>query len=130
LELINEVLDLAKIEVGKHDLLLESVYGGDAIRECMPLTEQLADIFNIQVELTETDDFKKMVYADYTSVKQVLLNLLTNVIKYNRQDGIVTVGCEQVESGNMRIYVSDTGLGIARVNTMKFSSPSISIWSK
>ncbi|HEY5763991.1 MAG TPA: ATP-binding protein [Rhodocyclaceae bacterium] len=109
LGLINQVLDLARIESGKLSLSIEPVPLAPLVDECLPLIQSLADehgIGRITVELGEL-----RVNADHFRVKQVVLNLLTNAIKYNRAGGTVSVTA--MHKGSMvRITVEDTGSGI------------------
>ena len=120
LELINEVLDLAKIEAGRIDLSIEDVILSDVITESLQLILPLADKRGISINLyqgkTEVNinhlsDFRNIVRADYTRLKQVIINFLSNAVKYNSEDGKITIQCS--ESGeNIRISISDTGAGL------------------
>lgn len=113
LDLINEVLDLARVEAGQIDLSLESVPVTTAVKDVLRLVRPLADKRRIQCRLTGTA--KLGVLADRTRLKQVLLNLVSNAIKYNREGGEVTVDVQRIqENGNarVRLSVTDTGPGI------------------
>lgn len=111
LELINEVLDLAKIESGNIDLSLEPVVLADVVEECFSLMNPLAVKQNISISHC---DFKgAVVRADRIRLKQSLLNLISNAIKYNKESGSVTVDLKRVENNKIRILVTDTGLGVA-----------------
>jgi PAS domain S-box-containing protein len=110
LELINEVLDLARIESGRLVLSLESLETGELCRECLNLLTPLADRRGISVVISGATGFR--IRADHLRLRQVLLNLISNGIKYNREGGSVEVGCT-VRPGNLlRIWVRDTGTGI------------------
>lgn len=109
--LINDVLDLAKIESGKTTLSVEPVQIDLIMEETHNLIVTLADKNNINIiTRTEvcTDQF---VIADRTRLKQVLLNLLSNAIKYNRENGEVRFNCE-AQNNIIRINVFDNGYGI------------------
>ena len=110
LTLINEVLDLAKVESGKIELSLEPVALLEVAEECLSLVSSLAETRNI----TLRDDLGAglTVKADRTRLKQVLLNLLSNAIKYNRKGGRVTLNASSQSSDRLRIEVTDTGQGI------------------
>ncbi|MDH3326230.1 MAG: EAL domain-containing protein [Gammaproteobacteria bacterium] len=112
LELINEVLDLAKIETGNIELSLEQVPITKLLGECNTLSQPFAKQNNIQLQITPyiTDTF---VFADYMRLKQVILNLISNAIKYNSINGSVSVTCTQPNSEKFRINISDTGQGIS-----------------
>jgi len=112
LKLINEVLDLAKIEAGKVELSLEEVDAGDACKKCLNLVRGIADERNIKVAVTNPANRVSRVWADATSLNQVLLNLLSNAIKYNRRDGTVKVELANTADGMVRFSVIDTGHGV------------------
>ncbi len=110
LELINEVLDLAKIESGRVDLLLEPVSLATVIADCRQLIQPLAVARNIEIHLDIPPG--KAVRADRVRLKQVLLNLLSNAVKYNREYGGIRLDATASPAGRMRITVIDTGMGI------------------
>ncbi|HLF89301.1 MAG TPA: PAS domain S-box protein, partial [Anaerolineales bacterium] len=111
LGLINEVLDITRIEVGKLSLSPEAVRVKDVVEETIELVEVQASRRNIQVETSSL--FSGYVKADRQRLKQVLLNLLTNAIKYNREEGKVFVDCVTVPGERLQIRVRDTGPGIS-----------------
>ncbi|GAA0580078.1 ATP-binding protein [Caenispirillum bisanense] len=111
LELINEVLDLARIEAGKMSLSIEDISPADVVEECLSLTETLAARRGITV-VREAPAQLPAVRADYTRLKQVLLNLLSNAVKYNRDGGRLTLAIGPGAPATMRFSVSDTGRGI------------------
>lgn len=112
LSLINEVLDLARIDAGKFDLHLENISLRHLTDECLTLSQPLAFANDIALlsECAESNDF--YVSADHQRLKQVLLNLISNAIKYNRAGGSVTVSCSKVDQNRIRVTVTDSGLGI------------------
>ncbi|MDD5578963.1 MAG: PAS domain S-box protein [Methylobacter sp.] len=112
LELINQILDLAVIESGKVSLSQEPLSLIEVIDECQTMIEAEAKKRGIQVIFHE---FDCAVYAlaDRTRVKQVLINLLTNAIKYNREQGRVEVECSMVAPERIRICITDTGEGLS-----------------
>ncbi len=112
LELINEVLDLSMIESGKVVLSSEPVALSDLLLECRAMIEQQAQLRGIILKFPSVDR-AHFVSADRTRLKQVLLNLLLNAIKYNRPNGSVTIEFESITSNTVRIGVRDTGLGMA-----------------
>ena len=115
LELINEVLDLAKIESGKLELSIDSVNVGDVMQAAQNLIAPMAE--KREIKLTFADDCSDncFVSADFTRTKQVLLNLLSNAVKYNCLGGTIQVDCQAVDKARLRISVSDTGNGIPEV---------------
>jgi len=112
LELINEVLDLAKIEAGKISLSIENVALSNVTQECFSLAEPLAEDRGITLRGCNQADAATMVRADYTRLKQVLMNLLSNAVKYNKDKGCVSFACERTINGRVRLSVEDTGPGI------------------
>ncbi|SDL00104.1 PAS fold-containing protein [Franzmannia pantelleriensis] len=111
LSLINEVLDLAKIEAGHLHLSLEDILLDDVIRDATETLDASATAVGIHLDKTVPDSMLA-VHADYTRVKQVLLNLLSNAIKYNHPGGRVHVHTESYGE-YVRVVVSDTGIGVA-----------------
>jgi signal transduction histidine kinase/ActR/RegA family two-component response regulator len=112
LELINEVLDLALIESGKVTLSREPVSLAEVMLECRAMIEAQAQKRGIAMSFPRFDA-PYIVKADRTRVKQVLINLLFNAIKYNRPGGAVVVECTPVKPHALRISVRDTGAGLA-----------------
>ena len=110
LELINEVLNLAKIEAGHVNLSIESVEVCPILKECLSLVGPQAAKRNIQISQTGPEG--SVVVADRTRLKQSLLNLVSNAIKYNREGGGVTISLAPPAAGKLRIRVTDTGPGI------------------
>jgi signal transduction histidine kinase/HAMP domain-containing protein/ActR/RegA family two-component response regulator len=110
LELINEVLDLARIETGRIELSLEPVEVPLVIGECTALLQPLMSERRIELNL-DTDGIGT-VQADRLRLRQTLLNLLSNAVKYNRDGGSVRISGQSTE-GRVRVAVSDSGRGIA-----------------
>jgi PAS domain S-box-containing protein len=111
LELINEVLDLARIETGRIELSLEPVEASLLAGECTALLQPL--IHERQIELTLDIDSASSVQADRLRLRQILLNLISNAVKYNRDKGYVRINCQRVAEDRLRIAVHDNGRGIA-----------------
>lgn len=111
LELINEVLDLAKIEAGHLDLSLEPLDCGEIAQESLNLLQPLKERYQVSLQAI-LPDAQIYVLADKTRLKQVLLNLLSNAFKYNRPNGSVTLRIETVAPDKVRWIVQDTGIGI------------------
>ncbi len=113
LELINDILDLAKIESGRVDFSYESIDISAVAEECLELVADMAEKKGIEIIIDNPDSDNTFVYTDFIRIKQVLLNLLSNAIKYNRDNGKVTVRMEDSAAGMRRVSVIDTGAGIA-----------------
>lgn len=112
LTLINEVLDISRIEAGRMTLSLEPVSVSSVLGEAVDLIRPQAAGRNIQ--LVMQSPWKETIYvlADRQRMKQVLLNLLSNAVKYNREGGTLTVSCEAAPDSRCRLTVADTGGGI------------------
>lgn len=111
LELINEILDLALIESGKLSISLEPVSLAEVIRECETMIEPQAQKHGISVVFAPSAA-PCFINVDRTRVKQVLINLLANAIKYNNEGGTVTVESNLSQAKRIRISVRDTGSGL------------------
>jgi len=112
LELINEVLDIARIEAGRMQFSLEPVCVIDAVDEAIGLVRPLAMERKIQIERTDLIEPRPIVLADRQRLKQVLLNLLANAVKYNRDAGRVIVDLAPQPNERFRISMIDEGPGI------------------
>jgi len=111
LQLINDVLDLAKIESGKMALSLEPVMPYRLVEECFTMVSNLADKRNIRLLYDRQGLEDVHVVADSIRLKQSLLNLLSNAVKYNVDGGEVMVRFQH-EQNNLVIAIEDTGPGI------------------
>lgn len=114
LGLINEVLDLAKVESGEVELSLEAVDCTELLQECCKLLRPIADQNGIALMLEPFTP--AVIHADRIRLKQVLLNLMSNAIKYNRPGGGVCIRgeCREIDAaGFLRLHVTDDGPGIS-----------------
>jgi PAS domain S-box-containing protein len=113
LDLINEVLDIARIEADQQQLSIEPVRVGAVIHEAVDMVRPLATAREIWVGVIPHPAEARYVRADRQRLTQVLLNLLSNAVKYNRAAGAVRIGVEPVDGGaRLRIRVTDEGPGI------------------
>ncbi len=113
LALINEVLDLAKIEANEIQLSIGEVDSQHVIVECLNLVEPLREARSIGVINNLSDHSRVLLRTDEMRMKQVVINLLSNAIRYNKDGGTVTIDGTETGDGSFRIAVSDTGYGIA-----------------
>ena len=111
LNLINEVLDLARVESGKLSLSLEPTALGEVLSECQAMIEPQAKKCGITITFPESH-IPYFVIADRTRLKQVLINLLSNAIKYNQAGGKVVVDCSASIPERVRVSIKDTGAGL------------------
>ena len=110
LALINEVLDLARIDAGRLSLSLEPVDLHEVLDDALATVSTIAADHRVDLD-AESPTGAWMVHADRTRLRQVLINLLSNAIKYNRPGGRVAVSCE-LSDATLRCHVRDTGTGI------------------
>jgi PAS domain S-box-containing protein len=113
LSLINEILDLARIEARRLTLCLEPVDLVGAIQETLEFVSPLARERNITVVRYPSAESSVFVHADPQRLRQVLLNLLSNAVKYNTDNGRIEIRHQEARAGVQRVSITDTGLGIS-----------------
>ncbi|MCK4869094.1 MAG: PAS-domain containing protein, partial [Alphaproteobacteria bacterium] len=112
LDLINTLLDLARIESGEEGLREEALGVGEKIRTALVFLREAAARKNIAIELFLSDGLPKL-HADRRKMKQILVNLLANGIKYNRTGGRIVISVRASEAEGFIFEIADTGPGIA-----------------
>jgi PAS domain S-box-containing protein len=111
LNLINDVLELSKIESGNIQLSTEHIPIKHIFDACLPMLETMAKKYDVEITLPEQND--TVVVADLTKLKQVFINLVTNAIKYNKAGGQVIITTRLVpQNGCLKMTITDTGHGI------------------
>lgn len=123
LGLINEILDIAGLESGRLTPEIEVVSVGQAIAEMCALVSPLAANRQVDIVTVNAESWRHFVMADERRIKQILINLLSNGIKYNYVGGKVTITCEETEADRIRISVADTGAGIAPDDLARIFTP-------
>jgi CheY-like chemotaxis protein len=124
LSLINEVLDIARVESGGMTLSIESTQIVDLVKETLALVTPLARQRDISLNIQPPASVEALVVkADQNRLRQVLLNVLSNAIKYNRAGGRVDVSFELGDDGRVRTAVADTGVGIPLHEMAKLFEP-------
>jgi two-component system cell cycle sensor histidine kinase PleC len=111
LDLINDVLELSRIEAGRYELAENNVDLGAVSRSCLAMIRSVANKSEVRVECA-IPIRTAVVRGDQRSIKQVMLNLLTNAVKFTRAGGNVSVGIERGTDGTIALVVADTGIGI------------------
>jgi two-component system cell cycle sensor histidine kinase PleC len=124
LALINDILDMSKIEAGKMNLCFEPLALGEVAEDALRLVRNRAEAAGLALRL----DFNDLpeVEADYRAIKQVLLNLLSNAIKFTPRGGVITVRAEPRDDPlgqRVRISVQDTGIGIPPEDLARLARP-------
>jgi signal transduction histidine kinase len=114
LTLINELLDLSRIESGEIKISLEDVNVKSLIDELIVMVQPMTNEKSIEVENRLSANPEYFVRADIVRLRQILLNLMSNAIKYNRINGSITFECEKTSDRRICIHVKDTGIGIPK----------------
>ncbi len=123
LDLINEVLEISRIDAGHMSLSPEPISVAEMLGECLDLMKPLAADKSIRLRAAKALRGTIYVQADRQRFKQIILNLLSNAVKYNRMGGRVWLSCEERAPGRVRIAVNDTGAGIAPEKLAKLFNP-------
>jgi two-component system cell cycle sensor histidine kinase PleC len=126
LALINDILDMSKIEAGKMSLHPEPLAMVDVVEDALRLIRARADAAGLTLLVDAAPD-APLVEADYRAVKQVLLNLLSNALKFTPRGGRITIAMDRLPAGDaqerMKIAVTDTGIGIAESDLARLARP-------
>jgi signal transduction histidine kinase/ActR/RegA family two-component response regulator len=122
LELINEILDLALVESGRLALSIEPVSVTEVMLECRTMIEPLTQSHNVHMHIAELGR-PGFVFADRTRLKQVMINLLMNALKYNRPGGSLSVDFTASQAQSLRINVRDTGVGLTPAQLPQLFQP-------
>ncbi|MDP2088215.1 MAG: PAS domain S-box protein [Flavobacteriaceae bacterium] len=123
LNLINEVLDLSRIEAGKLSISIEPIQLQKVLGETLDILNYFALERSIKLELESSPNNDLFVKADHQKLKQVLLNIVNNAVKYNKEGGLVTVKVANIQNETARISITDTGNGISPDELHKLYSP-------
>lgn len=117
LELINDILDLSKIESGKMEISLEEFYIEDVVNDNRAMVTPMASEKEINISLIKDEDIP-LIRSDRNKIKQILLNLLSNAVKFTPRGGSITIDATG-KDGRVELRVTDTGIGIAKENLDK-----------
>ncbi len=122
-DLIDEVLDLSRIESGRYSISISDISLYEVIYECIALVQRLVKEHDITI--ISHIDFKSDIFltADRMRLKEVIVNLLSNAIKYNKKSGEISISCKKLNESNVRISVEDTGVGISEENQKNIFEP-------
>lgn len=112
LQLIQEVMDLAKIEAGKTEVSIKKVLINHSIEESITLVKAIAQQRDITILFQDPQE-KYRVYADLTRLRHIILNLLSNSVKYGNDNGVVNIRLSEVQDNHLRVEISDNGIGIS-----------------
>lgn len=123
LTLINEVLDLSKVESGNLTLNLQPINIVNLTEEIEGIFQSIANEYSIRLSMALDPSMQLTARADKIRLKQVLLNLVSNAVKYNRKGGSVTVACKPLNQKTLQVDVIDTGPGISVEDQDKLFEP-------
>ena len=123
LRLIDDVLDLARIEAGRVSITTESVSVQEVLDEVHRTLEPLAARYGVELKRPVTPETLPRILADRTRYAQILMNFASNAAKYNQQGGTITFRAELRDAGTVRVSVVDTGVGIPRDKQDKLFQP-------
>lgn len=123
LAIVNEVLDLSRIQEGTVSISPETVALQPLLDDAMGLMRPLAESLGVELHPPELAPGAGYVFADNQRLKQVVINLLSNAIKYNRVSGAVRVSVAQAPGDRVRVLVADTGRGLDRAAIAKLFVP-------
>ncbi len=122
LNLINDILDLSKIETGEMELNEGEIEICQAILSCRRVINERAEEATVALDF-EIDDSLPTVFADNRAIKQIIQNLLSNAVKFTGPGGVVTLRTGLTEEGDLKLSVSDTGIGIEETQLRKVLKP-------
>jgi len=126
LSLIDDILNLSQIESGNVNLSIESVNIQRIIQECLSLIQPIAEKYQVTLKNNTNDNNNNIhttVLADQTRIKQVILNLLSNACKYNKEDGEVIIHYSNTKNNRLKLTIQDTGQGISAENQLELFKP-------
>jgi signal transduction histidine kinase len=123
LQLVDEVLDISRIEAGELSISVEPVAVAPLLADAIELIQPLADGRRVTIHPAEIQAGSGYARADTQRLKQVMINLLSNAVKYNREGGEVHILVTALGSHRMRLAVTDTGHGIDRESLHKLFTP-------
>lgn len=121
LELVGELLDLSAIEAGKIKLRREKIHVTEIINDCIRTVQERIDAKSQELHFTSLDDLHE-IHADRRAVKQVLLNILSNAVKFTQDGGAIAIHAEDHDS-DIRITVTDNGPGISPNQMADITAP-------
>lgn len=123
LSMISDILDLSRIDEGHLSVSISDVSLSRVMQESISLVKHKLDFRNITIHNLIADDDSTSVKVDETRLKEVLVNLLTNAVKYNTDNGLVSIGYKKSGEDHISIYVSDTGKGLSEEEQGKIFEP-------
>jgi signal transduction histidine kinase len=122
LEMINNILDLSKVEAGKLDLRETEIPVAEAVEDCLRLFDSQLDSTGLTLSVTGSDDRLHLI-ADRQMFERILMNLVSNAIKFTPRNGRIEVRMARGREGGLQLAVADTGVGVAKADIETAMSP-------
>jgi PAS domain S-box-containing protein len=128
LALINDVLEVSKIEAGRMQLEIGTFDVGNMTRDVADMMRQRAREKGLELLLDQSSDFPRFIRSDEARLRQVLINLVGNAVKYTREGGVtIRLGTKVNDPGHLLIEVEDTGPGITPANQKRLFNPFVTL---
>jgi two-component system cell cycle sensor histidine kinase PleC len=122
LRIINDILDYAKVESGESLLRLEKAPINEVIRAALRLVTGQATQTGLQV-VDELSDVLPLIYIDPTKMKQIIVNLVTNAIKFTPRGGQISIGSRAIDGKTIEVWIRDTGIGMTQAEAAEALLP-------
>lgn len=122
LDLIGDVLDLSKVEAGRYELNYDTFDAADVIRSSVKMIRPAADAAEVNIDVNLDLDQALLVQADRRAVRQILLNLLSNSVKFSERGGQIDIDAQALD-GDLEISVSDDGAGMSAEEIDRIGDP-------
>ncbi|MBG05037.1 MAG: hypothetical protein CMM59_13290 [Rhodospirillaceae bacterium] len=122
LELINDILDISRIEAGKFELYRVPTAPGELVRENVTILREQCQKAGVELAMHIAPNLPEL-NLDQRAIRQIVLNLLSNAIKFTPEGGRIDVRCDAASGGGVDIVISDTGIGIAHEDLDMILSP-------
>lgn len=126
LQVINDILDMARIEAGRYELSPQLLSVAELVEDCLPLLAAEAEQRGVSLA-GDVDGRLPPVLADLRATRQILLNLVSNGVKFTPRGGAVTVGAVPAAAGGVTVTVTDTGVGIGPEDLKRLGEPFIQL---
>ncbi len=127
LSLIDDVLDVARLESGEFEIRPELVSVSEVISECLVILRPQLKERKINIKVDHSDNEHPVISTDRLRLRQILLNLVSNAIKYNRDDGCIDIEANWPDRDTVMISVKDTGVGIADEDITRIFEPFVRV---
>ncbi|MDH5407385.1 MAG: HAMP domain-containing histidine kinase [Gammaproteobacteria bacterium] len=117
--IIDELLDFSMIEIGKIKTFIAPCQVKKVIDSCIQIVDRKADEKNISITYANDIDNNAMIMVDESRLQEIIINLLTNAIKYNHDDGSVIIDIKRTDKNKVSISITDDGMGISKIEQAK-----------